>query len=182
MNCQTGGKCVEKHIGYTCDCTNSPYEGPFCKKGKKSIHVIWMILKHRNMMVNDFMPLGNPHHCYKKQCSIPHVPHLNQWYLLLQEIYTISSMFGNLVPICHFHTNVLHILNLCPNFVLLERFPVLRLWLAHQHNHILYPFVQFVWLLAVQLWLVIIKDGHFSQDEGSAEGQKWINYLCLVTH
>eukprot|EP00072_Mus_musculus_P051250 XP_006529658.3 PREDICTED: contactin-associated protein like 5-2 isoform X2 [Mus musculus] len=31
-NCQNGGKCVEKHIGYTCDCTNSPYEGPFCKK------------------------------------------------------------------------------------------------------------------------------------------------------
>ncbi|XP_052056981.1 contactin-associated protein like 5-2 isoform X2 [Apodemus sylvaticus] len=31
-NCQNGGKCVEKHIGYSCDCTNSPYEGPFCKK------------------------------------------------------------------------------------------------------------------------------------------------------
>ncbi|XP_034369001.1 contactin-associated protein like 5-2 isoform X2 [Arvicanthis niloticus] len=31
-NCQNGGKCVEKHIGYSCDCTNSPYEGPFCQK------------------------------------------------------------------------------------------------------------------------------------------------------
>lgn len=31
--CHNGGKCVEKHSGYFCDCTNSPYEGPFCKKG-----------------------------------------------------------------------------------------------------------------------------------------------------
>uniref|UniRef100_A0A096N4T6 Contactin associated protein family member 5 n=1 Tax=Papio anubis TaxID=9555 RepID=A0A096N4T6_PAPAN len=30
--CHNGGKCVEKHNGYLCDCTNSPYEGPFCKK------------------------------------------------------------------------------------------------------------------------------------------------------
>ncbi|KAM5326786.1 contactin-associated protein-like 5 isoform 2-T2 [Glossophaga mutica] len=30
--CHNGGKCVEKHSGYFCDCTNSPYEGPFCKK------------------------------------------------------------------------------------------------------------------------------------------------------
>ncbi|EDL39832.1 mCG132548, partial [Mus musculus] len=31
-NCHNGGKCVEKHTGYSCDCTNSPYEGPFCRK------------------------------------------------------------------------------------------------------------------------------------------------------
>lgn len=31
--CHNGGKCVEKYSGYSCDCTNSPYEGPFCKKG-----------------------------------------------------------------------------------------------------------------------------------------------------
>lgn len=31
--CHNGGKCVEKRSGYFCDCTNSPYEGPFCKKG-----------------------------------------------------------------------------------------------------------------------------------------------------
>ncbi|XP_070437126.1 contactin-associated protein-like 5 isoform X2 [Equus przewalskii] len=30
--CHNGGQCVEKHSGYFCDCTNSPYEGPFCKK------------------------------------------------------------------------------------------------------------------------------------------------------
>ncbi|XP_057361410.1 contactin-associated protein-like 5 isoform X3 [Manis pentadactyla] len=29
--CHNGGKCVEKLSGYFCDCTNSPYEGPFCK-------------------------------------------------------------------------------------------------------------------------------------------------------
>ncbi|XP_060227590.1 contactin-associated protein like 5-1-like isoform X2 [Meriones unguiculatus] len=31
-NCHNGGKCVEKHSGYSCDCTNTPYEGPFCQK------------------------------------------------------------------------------------------------------------------------------------------------------
>ncbi|XP_052057007.1 contactin-associated protein like 5-3 isoform X2 [Apodemus sylvaticus] len=30
-NCHNGGKCVEKNSGYSCDCTNSPYEGPFCQ-------------------------------------------------------------------------------------------------------------------------------------------------------
>ena len=129
-----------------------------------------------------FMTLGNPHHCYHKKCSTPHVPHSNEWYLCLQEIYAISPMCGNLGPIWHCQTNVLYTLNLCPNFVLLESFTVLRLWLAHQHNHISYPFVWFVCLLTLQLWLVIIKNGLISQDEWSTEGQKWINYLCLVTH
>ncbi|XP_052056206.1 contactin-associated protein like 5-3 isoform X2 [Apodemus sylvaticus] len=31
-NCHNGGKCVEKQSGYSCDCTNSAYEGPFCQK------------------------------------------------------------------------------------------------------------------------------------------------------
>ncbi|GAB1285310.1 Contactin-associated protein like 5-1 [Apodemus speciosus] len=31
-NCHNGGKCVERHSGYSCDCANSPYEGPFCQK------------------------------------------------------------------------------------------------------------------------------------------------------
>ncbi|XP_038597328.1 LOW QUALITY PROTEIN: contactin-associated protein-like 5 [Tachyglossus aculeatus] len=31
-SCHNGGKCVEKNNGYFCDCTNSPYEGPFCRK------------------------------------------------------------------------------------------------------------------------------------------------------
>lgn len=37
-NCHNGGKCVEKHNSYSCDCTKSPYEGPFCQKGKTDIH------------------------------------------------------------------------------------------------------------------------------------------------
>ncbi|XP_069586113.1 contactin-associated protein-like 5 [Ranitomeya imitator] len=28
--CHNNGKCVEKRNGYTCDCTNSAYEGPYC--------------------------------------------------------------------------------------------------------------------------------------------------------
>lgn len=39
-NCHNGGKCVEKQSGCSCDCTNSPSEGPFCQKGKMGIHNI----------------------------------------------------------------------------------------------------------------------------------------------
>ncbi|XP_069052518.1 contactin-associated protein-like 5 isoform X1 [Lepisosteus oculatus] len=30
--CHNRGKCIEKKNGYSCDCTQSAYEGPFCKK------------------------------------------------------------------------------------------------------------------------------------------------------
>ncbi|KAG8455340.1 hypothetical protein GDO86_001514 [Hymenochirus boettgeri] len=30
--CQNGGKCKEKHNGFSCDCNSSAYGGPFCKK------------------------------------------------------------------------------------------------------------------------------------------------------
>ncbi|KAM9305832.1 contactin-associated protein-like 5 [Gastrophryne carolinensis] len=30
--CYNNGKCVEKRNGYTCDCTHSAFEGPYCKK------------------------------------------------------------------------------------------------------------------------------------------------------
>uniref|UniRef100_A0A669PD96 Contactin associated protein family member 5 n=1 Tax=Phasianus colchicus TaxID=9054 RepID=A0A669PD96_PHACC len=30
--CHNGGKCVEKYNGYSCDCTGSAYEGPYCKE------------------------------------------------------------------------------------------------------------------------------------------------------
>ncbi|KAM4708715.1 contactin-associated protein-like 4 [Discoglossus pictus] len=30
--CHNGGKCVEKHKGFSCDCNFSAYSGPFCKK------------------------------------------------------------------------------------------------------------------------------------------------------
>ncbi|XP_073522704.1 contactin-associated protein-like 5 isoform X2 [Phyllobates terribilis] len=30
--CHNNGKCVEKHNGYTCDCTSSAFEGPYCRK------------------------------------------------------------------------------------------------------------------------------------------------------
>ncbi|XP_058520159.1 contactin-associated protein-like 5 [Ochotona princeps] len=30
--CHNGGRCMEKQSGFLCDCTSSPYEGPFCNK------------------------------------------------------------------------------------------------------------------------------------------------------
>lgn len=34
MYCANGGKCVEKYNGYSCDCSKTAYDGPFCIKGK----------------------------------------------------------------------------------------------------------------------------------------------------
>ncbi|GCB68942.1 hypothetical protein scyTo_0012341 [Scyliorhinus torazame] len=30
--CHNGGQCIEKYNGYSCNCTPSAYDGPFCKK------------------------------------------------------------------------------------------------------------------------------------------------------
>ncbi|KAM8980872.1 contactin-associated protein-like 2 [Sarcophilus harrisii] len=32
MYCENGGKCVEKYNGYSCDCSKTAYDGPFCIK------------------------------------------------------------------------------------------------------------------------------------------------------
>uniref|UniRef100_A0A8C2J0V7 Contactin associated protein 2 n=1 Tax=Cyprinus carpio TaxID=7962 RepID=A0A8C2J0V7_CYPCA len=34
MYCRNGGKCVEKYNGYSCDCSTTAYDGPFCSKGQ----------------------------------------------------------------------------------------------------------------------------------------------------
>nr|KAF6319752.1 hypothetical protein mMyoMyo1_008489 [Myotis myotis] len=31
-NCENGGKCIEKYHGYSCDCSNTAYDGTFCNK------------------------------------------------------------------------------------------------------------------------------------------------------
>uniref|UniRef100_A0AAR2JAD3 Contactin associated protein 2 n=1 Tax=Pygocentrus nattereri TaxID=42514 RepID=A0AAR2JAD3_PYGNA len=36
MYCRNGGKCVEKYNGYSCDCSGTAYDGPFCTKGEFS--------------------------------------------------------------------------------------------------------------------------------------------------
>lgn len=35
MFCRNGGKCVERYNGYLCDCTATPYDGPFCSRGER---------------------------------------------------------------------------------------------------------------------------------------------------
>ncbi|GCB79039.1 hypothetical protein scyTo_0016902 [Scyliorhinus torazame] len=30
--CHNGGRCIEKYNGYSCNCSHSAYDGPFCKK------------------------------------------------------------------------------------------------------------------------------------------------------
>lgn len=36
-HCQNGGMCVEKYNGYTCDCSLTAYDGPFCTEGNAEI-------------------------------------------------------------------------------------------------------------------------------------------------
>lgn len=33
MHCQNGGKCLEKYNGYSCDCSLTAFDGPFCTEG-----------------------------------------------------------------------------------------------------------------------------------------------------
>ncbi|XP_072326107.1 contactin-associated protein-like 5 isoform X1 [Scyliorhinus torazame] len=35
--CHNGGRCMEKYSGYSCDCSHSAYDGPFCKKEVSAI-------------------------------------------------------------------------------------------------------------------------------------------------
>lgn len=39
MHCRNGGKCVEQYNGYSCDCTLTAYDGPFCTDGKSQLSV-----------------------------------------------------------------------------------------------------------------------------------------------
>ncbi|XP_070622913.1 contactin-associated protein-like 2 [Erythrolamprus reginae] len=32
IHCKNGGKCIEKYNGYSCDCSQTAYDGPFCSK------------------------------------------------------------------------------------------------------------------------------------------------------
>uniref|UniRef100_A0AAY4AMQ7 Contactin associated protein like 2b n=1 Tax=Denticeps clupeoides TaxID=299321 RepID=A0AAY4AMQ7_9TELE len=37
VHCQNGGKCVEKYNGYSCDCSLTAFDGPFCTEGKSGL-------------------------------------------------------------------------------------------------------------------------------------------------
>lgn len=44
MHCRNGGKCVEQYNGYSCDCSLSAYDGPFCTDGNIfHILIYWII-------------------------------------------------------------------------------------------------------------------------------------------
>jgi hypothetical protein len=135
-NCHNGGKCVEKQSGYFCDCTSSPYEGPFCQKGKVDIHTTtvcspvaykyhdqWscalrlytplllnIILYYPHAMFNTMIPmtLGNLHYfSYVWQCST---------YMALSN-------------------QILHAFKQCWYFVVSVCFSTFGLYLTHLHNH-----------------------------------------------
>lgn len=36
-HCRNGGMCVEKYNGYSCDCSLTAYDGPFCTEGNAQL-------------------------------------------------------------------------------------------------------------------------------------------------
>lgn len=36
MHCSNGGKCMEQYNGYSCDCSLTAYDGPYCTDGMDS--------------------------------------------------------------------------------------------------------------------------------------------------
>lgn len=70
--CQNGGKCVEKPSGYLCDCTNSPYEGPFCREGRMAEWILTFFWLIQHTLTNL---------CYTKcKISLSNLHYLDQWF------------------------------------------------------------------------------------------------------
>lgn len=87
--CNNGGKCVEKRSGYLCDCTNSPYEGPFCKKGTTWISVlpcaVWLARTGHDQVIESYdLRESSNYHLLSLNFSLCR----NPAYLLKRNIHT----------------------------------------------------------------------------------------------
>lgn len=61
MHCRNGGTCVEQYNGYSCDCSLTAYDGPFCTDGKCVLVV--------SMSVKGFLSLCVSPMSYWHKCS-----------------------------------------------------------------------------------------------------------------
>ncbi|XP_028607294.2 contactin-associated protein-like 2 isoform X1 [Podarcis muralis] len=60
MYCKNGGKCVEKYHGYSCDCSGTAYDGPYCKKDVGAFFEEGMWLRYNFSSVgNNVKDLGS---------------------------------------------------------------------------------------------------------------------------
>nr|XP_006007056.1 PREDICTED: contactin-associated protein-like 4 [Latimeria chalumnae] len=62
--CQNGGKCIEKHNGFSCDCTFSAYSGPFCKKEVSAYlgtgaSVVYAFQEYYTLAINSSTPAAS---------------------------------------------------------------------------------------------------------------------------
>ncbi|XP_047444434.1 contactin-associated protein-like 2b isoform X2 [Mugil cephalus] len=54
MNCRNGGKCVEQYNGYSCDCSLTAYNGPFCTNDVGGYFETGTLVRY------DFLPESGP--------------------------------------------------------------------------------------------------------------------------
>ncbi|MGH0132094.1 UNVERIFIED_CONTAM: hypothetical protein FKN15_027715 [Acipenser sinensis] len=82
MYCRNGGKCIEKYNGYSCDCSKTAYDGPFCTKGTLQIRYnlggtkepFKIDVDHRNMANGQPHSVNISRHEKNIQLQLDHYP------------------------------------------------------------------------------------------------------------
>lgn len=54
MHCRNGGKCVEQYNGYSCDCSLTAFDGPFCTDGNGR----FQLSRGVNVSMNGYLSLS----------------------------------------------------------------------------------------------------------------------------
>uniref|UniRef100_A0A3P9P8C0 Contactin associated protein 2 n=1 Tax=Poecilia reticulata TaxID=8081 RepID=A0A3P9P8C0_POERE len=60
MHCRNGGKCVEKYNGYSCDCSLSAYDGPFCTDDVGGYFEAGTMVRYDFLLDHGGLLLGDP--------------------------------------------------------------------------------------------------------------------------
>ncbi|XP_043989360.1 LOW QUALITY PROTEIN: contactin-associated protein-like 2b [Gambusia affinis] len=60
MHCRNGGKCVEQYNGYSCDCSLSAYDGPFCTDDVGGYFEAGTMVRYDFLLDHGGLLLGDP--------------------------------------------------------------------------------------------------------------------------
>ncbi|XP_026876989.2 contactin-associated protein-like 2b isoform X1 [Electrophorus electricus] len=66
VHCQNGGKCVEKYNGYTCDCSLTAFDGPYCTDDVGGYFESGTLVRY------DFVPDGGSSHASRVAGNLTH--------------------------------------------------------------------------------------------------------------